>query len=121
MNRRSFLKGLGILGAAPAIVKAENIMKIWTPPKDIIIPDMVFLNGVLQSPAEMANPKFAGHYILSYFMKTADGGWENHREIQYHETPPKEIKIMFPKQFKKPPQISVSGLQLQRINHAGIY
>ena len=32
MNRRNFLKGSAALFAAPAIVKAENIMKIWTPP-----------------------------------------------------------------------------------------
>ncbi len=33
MTRRTFLKASGALFAAPAIVKAENIMKIWTPPE----------------------------------------------------------------------------------------
>lgn len=40
MTRRTFLKTTGALFAAPAIVKAENIMKIWTPPEQqIILPD----------------------------------------------------------------------------------
>lgn len=42
MNRRDFLKGLISTAAAPivlgpAIVKAESIMKIWTPPKEVIV------------------------------------------------------------------------------------
>ena len=31
MNRRNFLKSLIVIAAAPAIVKAENIMKIYVP------------------------------------------------------------------------------------------
>jgi hypothetical protein len=49
VSRRTFLKSAGVLLAAPAIVKAENIMKIWTPPKDDLI---VYINGVYQSPGE---------------------------------------------------------------------
>jgi len=49
MNRRGFLKTSGFIIAAPAIVRAENIMKIWTPPKDDLI---VYINGVYQSPTE---------------------------------------------------------------------
>ena len=33
MKRRDFLKGSVLILGAPAIVKAENLMKIWTPPK----------------------------------------------------------------------------------------
>ena len=115
MNRRSFLKGLGILGVAPAIVKAENIMRIWTPPKDIVIPDMVFLNGVLQTPEQLANPTHAGNYLLSYWMKTATGGWESHQEIHYYDKPPKEFQIKFPRQFSRPPEISITGIQATRL------
>lgn len=34
MNRRSFLGGLL---AAPAIVRAESLMKIWVPPKEVLV------------------------------------------------------------------------------------
>ncbi len=37
MNRRGFLGAMLGLAAAPAIVKAENIMKIWVPPEPSII------------------------------------------------------------------------------------
>lgn len=37
MNRRHFLSIIAAGLAAPAIVKAENIMRIWTPPEPKII------------------------------------------------------------------------------------
>lgn len=40
MNRRDFLKAMLGAAMAPAVVKAENIMKIWTPPQDIVTPVM---------------------------------------------------------------------------------
>ena len=82
-------------------------MKIWTPPKDIVVPSIAFVNGVLQTPEDIANPKYAGYYHLSFYMKDGAGGWEHHQEVQYHEKPPKELKIMFPRQFSKPPEISI--------------
>lgn len=33
MNRRSLLLGLGGALAAPAVVRAESLMKLWVPPK----------------------------------------------------------------------------------------
>jgi len=38
ISRRGFLKGMLALGAAPAICKAENLMKIFVPPQEILIP-----------------------------------------------------------------------------------
>jgi hypothetical protein len=35
MNRRGFLQTCLALAAAPAIVRAESIMRIWTPPQNI--------------------------------------------------------------------------------------
>jgi hypothetical protein len=35
-TRRSFLAGLLAAAAAPAIVRAESLMKLWVPPQDII-------------------------------------------------------------------------------------
>ena len=42
ITRRSFLKGTAALFCAPAIVKAENIMKIWTPPEKQIVTEVGF-------------------------------------------------------------------------------
>lgn len=36
MNRRLFLRGTVALAAAPAIVRAESLMKLYLPPKEII-------------------------------------------------------------------------------------
>ena len=42
MNRRSLLLGLGTVLAAPAIVRADSLMKLWVPPKPkLIVPDLV--------------------------------------------------------------------------------
>lgn len=118
MNRRGFLKAAGIILAAPAIVKAENIMKIWTPPKDIILPEndsLVFVNGVLQEPAREFVPSEAGYYTLSYLMKTGDGGWQHHQELRYLENTKSGITINFPRHFSKPPNISITSVQLERL------
>lgn len=37
MNRRQFLQAMLAAGAAPAIVKAENLMKIWVPPAPKVV------------------------------------------------------------------------------------
>lgn len=37
VNRRSFFCAGGILLAAPAVVRAESLMKIWTPKPDLIL------------------------------------------------------------------------------------
>lgn len=39
INRRGFLKSILALGAAPVIVKAENLMKIFVPSQELILPD----------------------------------------------------------------------------------
>ena len=40
-QRRIFLKGLLAVVAAPAIVKADNLMKIWVPPEPRIVTSSV--------------------------------------------------------------------------------
>ncbi len=37
-TRRGFLLGMLALGAAPAIVRAESLMRIWVPPQEVYIP-----------------------------------------------------------------------------------
>lgn len=39
MNRRGFLTSILALGAAPAIVRAESLMKLWVPPQEIWVPN----------------------------------------------------------------------------------
>ena len=36
MDRRTFLKGILATATAPAIVKADNLMNIWVPPRERI-------------------------------------------------------------------------------------
>lgn len=41
ITRRTFLKGILAAGAAPAICKAENLMKIQVPKRQLILPEWV--------------------------------------------------------------------------------
>lgn len=41
MNRRGFLGTILAIGAAPAIVRAESLMKIWTP--KLVAPDLAIV------------------------------------------------------------------------------
>jgi hypothetical protein len=101
-NRRSFLKGLGILGAAPAIVKAENIMRIWTPPKDIILPSQS-----IQFKVPEGQP---GYYTLSFHINDGDK-WVQHSQQFFSDGKTKTIN--FPFQFKRVPSLSVTGVQME--------
>lgn len=47
MNRRGFLTGILALGAAPAIVRAESLMKIWVPPQDILCGELGLWGDVI--------------------------------------------------------------------------
>ncbi len=49
MNRRGFLASCLALSAAPAIVRAESLMKLWVPPQEIY----QFLPGAV------------GHYVAT--------------------------------------------------------
>ena len=40
-TRRGFLTGMLALGAAPAIVRAESLMRLWVPPQEILTLDMI--------------------------------------------------------------------------------
>jgi len=37
VTRRGFLTGMLALGAAPAIVRVESLMRIWVPPQELTI------------------------------------------------------------------------------------
>ena len=40
-TRRGFLTGILALGAAPAIVRAESLMRLWVPPQELVTLDML--------------------------------------------------------------------------------
>lgn len=48
ISRRGFLKGMLGLAAAPAICKAENLMKIIVPSQELIIPDQKLGRGMTE-------------------------------------------------------------------------
>ncbi len=58
MNRRGFLGGLVGVVAAPAIVRAESLMKIWVPPQGIVLP-----SGIVTTVSTMING-FAGDFVM---------------------------------------------------------
>lgn len=41
ITRRGFLTGMLALGAAPAIVRAESLMRIWVPRQEVLTLDMI--------------------------------------------------------------------------------
>lgn len=43
-SRRGFLFGIGAALAAPAIVRADTLMKLWVPKPAIIVPSMLTLS-----------------------------------------------------------------------------
>lgn len=56
-SRRSFLRTMMLAAAAPAIVKAENIMKIWVPPE----PEIIKGRGMSDSFFHVDESPFMGH------------------------------------------------------------
>lgn len=60
MNRRGFLGAMLGAAMAPAVVKAENIMKIWVPSQEIIV-----------DPYGLDTPE----YTVAGWMKPREGQW----------------------------------------------
>ena len=98
-NRRNFLKGLGILGAAPAIVQAENIMGIWTPPSQRIVTN---------------NTHPPGFYKISFWMRENGKDWQQFHHVHWvnKDSP---ITITFPRIFTSPPEINWAGIRAERL------
>lgn len=76
LNRRGFL---GALLAAPAIVKAENIMRIWVPPAPKVVP-RVFPDGLVvwgENTSEGWLPVAAGEFpdSLAWWGKGTAEDW----------------------------------------------
>lgn len=60
ISRRGFLKGMLGLAAAPAICKAENLMKIFVPNQELIIPDQKLGRGITESIVHIDELGFFG-------------------------------------------------------------
>jgi hypothetical protein len=44
MDRRGFIKTMLAAATAPAIVKADNIMRVWVPPEKKIITNEIYIS-----------------------------------------------------------------------------
>lgn len=71
MDRRDFMKGILAAGVAPAIVKAENIMRINpqiidTPPSKLILPPGVDLREVAELTIHSTDGRILGRVPLGY-------------------------------------------------------
>lgn len=103
LSRRGFLKASGIILAAPAIVRAESLMKIWTPPKDIILPQSLDFQVPSSQP---------GYYTLSFHLHNGTE-WVRHNQTFFSDGKAKTIS--YPFNFKKVPNVSISGMQMERM------
>jgi hypothetical protein len=74
MNRRSLLLGIGAALSAPAIVKAESLMKLWVPPKAKLID----LNSIAASTGKLYDKhgKIVGWWSQK-LDKTVDFRWDD--------------------------------------------
>lgn len=83
MNRRQFLGGLVGLMAAPAIVKAENLMKIWVPKN--------YLSFAIEPSMILPDQD----YNLSFWMKdNSTPDWHKvHRKFKWYDIKNGQIRI----------------------------
>lgn len=80
ISRRQFLLGAVGLAAAPAIVRAESLMKIWVPKQ------------YLEFSIEPDLTRIPGHYHLSFWAKKDNGDWFKYSK-QMHTSDIKDRKI----------------------------
>lgn len=86
MNRRRFLAAMAGLAVAPAIVNAENIMKLWTPNKNIITNPYEFAGDQYTLESWMKNGTDIWYHIA--ITRNADGTLTKYvdgRQVQEHE------------------------------------
>lgn len=87
ITRRGFLKSILALGAAPAIVKAESLMRIWTPPQELYAPAA---ESFQLWNAQIERSLFGDNFMGSVWMRRQCGLWEQ----QVIEVKPTEPGIM---------------------------
>jgi hypothetical protein len=69
ISRRGFLGAMLAAAAAPAIVRADSLMRIVVPKQEIILPTLNILVGDTSGLG-------AGAYTASVWVKAAGGQWE---------------------------------------------
>lgn len=68
LTRRGFLKTCLALAAAPAVVRAESLMKLWVPPQELIVPAQELASA--QFMAMQIEAEHGGRYIASALVNT---------------------------------------------------
>lgn len=76
ISRRQFLLGAVGLAAAPAIVKAENLMKLWVPKHYL---EFNIEPGILGTPTA----PIAGYYNLSFWAARSGGDWFKYNQMMF--------------------------------------
>ena len=79
MDRRGFLKSMLAAAAAPAIVKAENLMKLYVPPQEIVVPEPVGMtfDGCGDYMPVPDSAFGDGDWTMEAWMKPTTGEWNN--------------------------------------------
>ena len=67
MNRRGFLGAMLAAGTAPALVRAESLMKLWVPPQELVSPPTTIWH------AQMEQGAFGVDRLFSAFIKVGGG------------------------------------------------
>lgn len=70
LTRRGFLKTCLALGAAPVIVRAESLMKLWVPQQELIVP----ITDSTQFMCAQLEAAPGGRYVASVLVNTG-AGW----------------------------------------------
>jgi len=94
LTRRGFLKSCLALAAAPAIVKAESLMRIVVPQSAIIVPSQEILSATMTvAGAQIELSPTGTGYIFSCFVKRS-GEWV--RESYHTDGPVQPVVKMHP-------------------------
>lgn len=72
-NRRSFLIGIGAALAAPAIVRAESLMKLWVPPAPAVVAVPTLTEVTLRAAIEQISRSIAERQWRDAFI--SGSGW----------------------------------------------
>lgn len=73
MDRRGFLGSILALGAAPAIVRADSLMRIV--PTDTLVIDLI------ESQYTFTRESFAYTVTASLWVRTPSGGWDRQSKV----------------------------------------
>lgn len=105
MNRRNFLKAMLATGVAPAIVKAESLMKMTKSREGILLP----------KPFEISvDIPESGDFVFSMYMQEPEGQWVRHY-IPVKAAKKGTAKILVTDNLKDGTQ--GWGMQLEHIEH----